>query len=92
MANDQMTRFFGGSPGKVILRLVFISFVVGIILSAINLHPLELFQWVENLIIRIWNMGFEAIERLGGYFVLGAVVVFPIWLALRLLKMGRGEA
>jgi hypothetical protein len=39
---------------------------------------------------RLWNMGFEALGRLGGYFLLGAVVVIPVWVVLRLLNMGRG--
>ncbi|AXS39646.1 DUF6460 domain-containing protein [Breoghania sp. L-A4] len=91
MRQDTLYRFFGGSPGRVLLRLVFISFVVGIILSAIDLNPLELINWARDIVVRIWNMGFEAIERVGGYFLLGAIIVFPLWLLSRFLKMGRGE-
>lgn len=91
MRNDSLTRFFGGSPGHVLLRLVVISFIVGILLSAIDLDPLELFSWVQDLALGIWNMGFEAIERLGSYFLIGAVIVFPLWFLARLLKVGRGE-
>ena len=36
-------------------------------------------------------MGFAAIEKGARYFLLGAVIVFPIWFIARLVKvMGRG--
>jgi cobalamin biosynthesis protein CobD/CbiB len=90
MANRSLDRFLGGSPGAVVLKLVFLSFVVGVLLSALDLHPLDLLDGVISFIERLWNMGFEALGRLGGYFVLGAVVVLPVWLVLRLMSYGRG--
>lgn len=92
MRNDALIRLFGGSPGRVLLRLVFISFVVGIVLSAIDLQPLELINWARDVVLRIWDMGFAAIERVGVYFLMGAIIVFPLWLIARLLKLGRGES
>ena len=36
-------------------------------------------------------MGFAAVEKAFRYFLLGAVIVFPVWLVMRLLKsLGRG--
>jgi hypothetical protein len=35
-------------------------------------------------------MGFGAVEQVGRYLLLGAVVVVPVWLILRLLNAGRG--
>jgi hypothetical protein len=35
-------------------------------------------------------MGFAAIEKSLRYFLLGAVIVFPVWIVVRVLKvMGR---
>ena len=31
----------------------------------------------------IWNMGFDAVRWLWRYFLLGAVIVIPIWLIVR---------
>jgi hypothetical protein len=45
------------------------------------------FDFVE----RLWNMGFNALGRLGKYLVIGAMVVVPIWLVTRLLAMGRNR-
>ncbi|WP_368855839.1 DUF6460 domain-containing protein [Klebsiella pneumoniae] len=37
----------------------------------------------------MWNLGFGAIERFAGYFLLGAVVVVPCFIILRLLSYRR---
>ena len=91
MSDSGLSRFLGGSPAQVLLRLVFISFVVGIILSALNLDPLDLVNMAVNFVERLWNMGFHAIGRLGNYLIVGAIVVIPIWLITRLLAMGRSR-
>lgn len=89
--NGALNRFFGGPPGWVIVRLVIISLIVGLIFSGLGIHPLDIVRNVQRLIEGIWNMGFAALQDLFGYFVLGAVVVIPIWLILRLSKMGRNS-
>ena len=40
--------------------------------------------------LHLADMGFEAIERFFGYFVLGAVIVVPAFLILRLLNYRKG--
>ncbi len=82
--------FLGGSPVSVIVRLILLSILVGVILSALGLDPWNIFHSIERLIRSIWNMGFDAVKWLWRYFLLGAVVVVPIWLIVRLAKGGRG--
>lgn len=91
MSDTGLSRFLGGSPAQVLLRLVFLSFVVGIVLSALNLDPLDLVYMAIDFVERLWNMGFHAIGRLGGYLLIGAIVVIPIWLVTRVLSMGRNR-
>lgn len=87
-----MERFFGGNPGIVLIRLAVISLIVGIILSALGLSPYDIINSIKTLAQRIYDMGFDAIEWVFRYFLLGAVVVFPIWLVMRVLKIaGRGN-
>ncbi len=86
---NALTRFFGGPPGWVILRLAILCLVVGLVLSALNIHPLDLYYNFERLVRGLWHMGFDAIGAAGRYFVIGALVVIPIWLILRVLRMGR---
>src|SRR6201988_2662330 len=83
-------RFFGGAPLAVIGRLILRSILVGVILGAIGLDPWNILESVERLIEHIWNMGFDAGRWLGRYFLLGAVIVLPIWFLARLAKAPRG--
>ena len=81
-----MENFFGGTPLMVLLRLAVISLIVGIVLAALNLDALELVQHLKLLIARVYNLGWDAIEWVLQYFLLGAVIVFPVWLIARLVK------
>jgi hypothetical protein len=87
---DYIQRFFGGRPLAVIGRLVLLSILVGVILAAVGLDPWNIIQSVQRLIWHIWNTGFDALRWLWRYFLLGAVIVLPIWLLARLAKAPRG--
>jgi Family of unknown function (DUF6460) len=76
----------GGPPLAVLGRLVLLSILVGVILAAIGLDPWNIIQSVRALIIHIWTMGFDILRWLWRYFLLGAVIVVPIWLLVRLAK------
>ncbi len=91
MANGTMERFFGGSPFWVVIRLLLLSIVIGVLLSALGFDPWNIIQSIERLIRKIYNLGFEAVEWLWRYFLLGAVLVVPIWLIVRLVRTGTGR-
>ena len=91
MAADPVSRFFGGSPLAVIGRLILVSILVGVILSVLGLDPFDIMHSVERLVRSLWNMGFDAFRWLWRYLLLGAVIVVPIWLILRLIKAPRGK-
>lgn len=91
MANDTMTKFLGGSPLAVVARLILVSILVGVILNALGLDPFDIVHSIERLIRSIWNMGFDAIHWLWRYFLLGAVIVIPIWIIIRLVNAPRGR-
>jgi hypothetical protein len=91
MANGTVTRIFGGSPLGVLARLVLVSVLVGVVLSALGLDPFDIVRSIERLIRNIWNMGFDAVRWLWRYFLLGAVIVIPIWIIVRLINAPRGK-
>jgi hypothetical protein len=91
MADNQVARWAGGSPLGVVARLVLVSILVGVILSALGLDPFDIVRSVERLIRTLWNMGFDAFRWLWRYFLLGAVIVIPIWILSRLLNAPRGH-
>lgn len=88
-----MERFFGGNPALVLARLAIISLIVGVVLAALGFSPYDLVQTVRDLIQRLYDMGFAAVEKGFRYFLLGAVIVFPIWFLMRVFKVfGGGDA
>jgi len=90
-AQQYVSRFFGGPPLAVIGRLILLSILVGVILAAIGLDPWNIIQSVRRLIEHIWTMGFDTVRWLWRYFLLGAVIVVPIWVLVRLAKAPRGR-
>ena len=91
MGTDMLSRFFGGPPLSVILRLILLSILVGVILAAIGLDPLNIVRSIERLLRSIWDMGWDAVAWVWRYFLLGAVIVVPIWLLVRLLRAPRRQ-
>ncbi|MBZ0164390.1 MAG: DUF6460 domain-containing protein [Notoacmeibacter sp.] len=88
MANG-ITRFLGDSPGRVAIKLIVVSFVVGIVLTAMNWTPLDFLYRIWDMLVSLWNMGFEAIERFFNYFLMGAIIVIPAFVLLRILNFRR---
>src|SRR6195952_6000227 len=87
--NDGLYRFLGGSPVAVAFRLILLSVLVGVVLAAIGFDPWNIVNSIRLLIQRIWDLGFDAINGLWRYFLLGAVIVVPIWLLSRLFGTPR---
>jgi hypothetical protein len=88
---DNVNRFLGGPPLAVLGKLILLSILIGVVLSALGLDPLNIFSSLQRLIRDVWNMGFDAIRWLWQYFLLGAVIVIPIWLLSRLFGAPRGR-
>ena len=88
---EHLNRFLGGPPLAVIGKLILMSILIGVVLSAIGLDPWNIVSSIERLIRTIWNMGFDAVRWLWQYFLLGAVLVIPIWLIMRLARAPKGR-
>jgi hypothetical protein len=86
-----ISRFLGGPPLAVLGKLILLSILIGVVLSALGLDPWNIVSSVERLIRQVWNMGFDAVRWLWRYFLLGAVLVIPIWLILRLMRAPKGR-
>jgi Family of unknown function (DUF6460) len=91
MASPYVSRFFGGPPLAVIGKLVLLSILIGVVLSTLGLDPWNIVESIRRIIRGIWNMGFDAVRWLWQYFLLGAVIVVPIWLIMRLIRSPAGK-
>ena len=68
------------------IRLILISVLVGVVLHAMGLDAWDIVASIRSLFQRIWNLGFDTINWVWRYFLLGAVVVVPIWLISRFMN------
>lgn len=84
-----LARFLGDTPGRVLVKLVVVSFIVGLVMSAFGWSPMDVIYGIRDFFLRIWNMGFAALDTFVGYFLLGAAVVVPAFIILRLLSYRR---
>ena len=89
--NDGLYRFLGGSPLTVAFRLILLSILVGVVLAAVGFDPWNIVNSIRLLFQRIWDLGFDAINGLWRYFLLGAVIVIPVWLLSRMFSAPRGR-
>ena len=95
MIGKHFERFLGGSPGRVLIRLVVLSVVIGFILAAFDLDPAVLVGRIVSSFAHfaeyIAHFGLGTLVQLGTYLAYGAVIVVPIWLISRFLSYRRGR-
>jgi uncharacterized membrane protein YoaK (UPF0700 family) len=89
--DDSLSRFLGGSPLAVLVRLVLLSLLVGVVLAAIGFDPWNIVYSIHRLVDWIWSLGFDFINGVWRYFLLGAVIVIPVWLLMRLVNAPKGR-
>lgn len=85
MTSPSMERVFGGSPISVLSRLVLLSILAGVVFSIVGLDPMHILNSIQTLARQVYDMGFDAVRYLWRYFLLGAVVVVPLWILTRLV-------
>jgi hypothetical protein len=90
-SHDGLIRFLGGSPLAVAFRLILLSILVGVVLAAIGFDPYNIIRSIQLLFRRLWDLGFDTVDWLWRYFLLGAVIVIPIWFLSRLFGAPRGR-
>jgi Na+/H+-dicarboxylate symporter len=74
-----------------LLQLAVISIVVGIVLTALGIEPRDLFYHVSRLARRLEGVWFGLLQSALDYFLIGVVVVLPIWLIVRGIGLLRGR-
>jgi Family of unknown function (DUF6460) len=85
-------RNFGGdSVAATVLRLLIISLIVGVVLSALGINASNLFYSLNLLARRVYDLGFGAIDWILQYLLVGAIVVIPIWLVARILGAAKSR-
>lgn len=86
---DGVNRFLGDSPGRVIIKLLVVSIVVGFIMAVFGWTPYGVIDTIRDFVLDLWHSGFAALGRVGDYLVLGAAIVIPAFIILRLFSYRR---
>ncbi len=81
--------FLGGSIATVAVRLLVVSFVVGLFLTMFGFDPEDIYLRFVALVRHIVDFGLTDLHRFGRILLTGAMLVVPIWLILRLMDTRR---
>ncbi len=84
-----MQDFLGGSPLSILVKLIFLSLLVGALLAFLNITPFDLVNRVMRMIRSVFGLSFDALQDIGRWILYGAMIVVPIWLVVRLFKTAR---
>jgi hypothetical protein len=84
MTIASMERFLGGSPLSVLVRLIFISLLVGAAMAFLGLSPQNLYEAAVRFLRSITGLGFGAVREVAQWLIAGALIVVPLWLLMRL--------
>ena len=84
-----MNNFLGGSPGAVLVRLLVVSFIVGMLLTMFGFDPETLYFRLEAMVRHLIAYGLEDFAHVGRILLTGAMIVIPIWFILRLMDARR---
>ena len=85
----EMQDFLGGSPLSILVKLIFLSLLVGAFLAVLDVTPFELGNRIMRLLRSMFGLSFDALRDIGRWVLYGAVIVVPIWLIVRLFKAAR---
>ncbi len=84
--SNAVTRFLGDSPLRIIIKLTVLSLVAGVVMSTIGWSPRDIYQGIVRFFERLWNLGFDALANSLEYLLLGAAIVVPAFIILRILS------
>jgi hypothetical protein len=87
---ERLNRFLGDTPLRVFIKLAILSLVLGVIMRSFGWSALDVVSGLRNLVMRIWNLGFGAIDRFADYLILGGAIIIPAFLLLRIWAMRKG--
>jgi hypothetical protein len=86
-----MNAFLGGSLPAVAVRLLVVSFVVGMLLTMFGFDPETIYGRLLGLVRYLADFGLTDLRQFGRILLTGAMVVAPIWFILRLMDSRRAR-
>ncbi|ALE03544.1 DUF6460 domain-containing protein [Bartonella ancashensis] len=84
--SNSLHSFLGGTPGRVFVKILIISLLVGIVM---NLFGWTFTSLIEQLVIYfedLWDAGLITFVNIAHLIATGAVIVVPIFFFLRIFR------
>lgn len=86
---DPVNRFLGDTPARTIVKLLVVCLIVGFVLAFFGFTPDNIVSEIRYWFMDLWYNGFRALGKVGSYLALGAIIVIPIFVILRLMSYRR---
>ena len=86
---SNLQRFLGGSPLAVLIKLAFLSLLVGAFMSFLGVTPGGLIRQVWWTLQSAFDISLDSLREVGRWIVYGVVIVVPLWFLSRLANRGR---
>ena len=87
--SEQVNKVLGDTPGRTIVKLIVVCLIVGFVLAFFGYTPDNIVGSIRYWFLDLWYNGFRALGRVGDYLALGAIIVIPIFIILRLMSYRR---
>jgi hypothetical protein len=55
-------------------------------MNTFGIHPMDIVLWVRHVFLDLWRSGFATLGKVGDYLLLGAAIVIPLFILLRILN------
>ncbi|WP_273790723.1 MULTISPECIES: DUF6460 domain-containing protein [unclassified Bartonella] len=81
---DSFHAFLGEKSSRVSLKLLILSFFIGIVMNFLGWTPRNLIQKIVDFFQSLWEAGFITLTNFFHITMTGAIVVVPIFLILRI--------
>lgn len=87
--SDGVNRFLGDTPLRTLVKLLILSVAAGFLMKVFGFYPDDILYALRNFVLDLWHTGFAALGRVGDYLMLGAVIVIPVFVLIRILSYRR---
>ena len=84
-----VNRFLGDTVARTIIKLIVVSILVGMAMNVFNIYPLDIVYAFRDFAVNLWEKGWAALGRCGDWLILGAMIVVPVFVLLRVLTYRR---
>ena len=81
---SNMNRFLGGSPGAVLVKLIFLSLLVGAFMAFLGITPVGLVNGLITWVRSVLDLSLDTVIEVGRWILYGAIIVVPLWFLVRL--------